>query len=254
MNKAYQLKISIKDSHPPIWRRVVVPSGLTFSQLAIILIEAMGWSGYHLWSFEFYHRKLELIEKDDMFGLEPSYGRDVADATLACIDELMESEKWFTFIYDFGDYWEHRVEIEQVIEDYEYNYPKVIKYKGDCPPEDIGGIWAYQQYLKGGIDALLEERGYSKDGEDAEYIREDLVMKFEYNEYEVGYTNEKLKNTYHVTYGEQESRSARILFDEALMYGKGFIATKNPSKIDIIKYKPSQADLSFLLKCLTDFK
>ena len=31
--KAYQLKITIKDSHPPIWRRIIVPAGLSFSQL-----------------------------------------------------------------------------------------------------------------------------------------------------------------------------------------------------------------------------
>ncbi|MDO4677688.1 MAG: plasmid pRiA4b ORF-3 family protein, partial [Eubacteriales bacterium] len=52
--KAYQLKIQIKNSHPPIWRRLIVPAGLSFSQLAVILNEAMGWCGYHLFCFELY--------------------------------------------------------------------------------------------------------------------------------------------------------------------------------------------------------
>ena len=56
--KAFQLKVVIKDSKPPIWRRVIVPAGITFSQLSMILNEAMGWSGEHLCEFEFYHLRL----------------------------------------------------------------------------------------------------------------------------------------------------------------------------------------------------
>lgn len=41
--KAFQLKVMIKNSKPPIWRRVVVPSGITFSQLSMIFNEVMGW-------------------------------------------------------------------------------------------------------------------------------------------------------------------------------------------------------------------
>ena len=51
--KAYQLKIMIKNSKPPIWRRVIVPAGLSFSQLELVLNESMGWAGSHLGSFEF---------------------------------------------------------------------------------------------------------------------------------------------------------------------------------------------------------
>ena len=60
--KAFQLKIVIKNSKPPIWRRVLVPAGITFSQLSMILNEVMGWSGYHLFEFEFYHEKIRLTE------------------------------------------------------------------------------------------------------------------------------------------------------------------------------------------------
>ena len=56
--KAFQLKVVIKDSRPPIWRRVIVPAGIMFSQLSMILNEAMGWSGEHLFRFEFYHLRL----------------------------------------------------------------------------------------------------------------------------------------------------------------------------------------------------
>lgn len=51
--KAFQLKIVIKNSKPPIWRRLIVPAGITFSQLSMILNKAMGWCGDHLFEFDF---------------------------------------------------------------------------------------------------------------------------------------------------------------------------------------------------------
>lgn len=54
--------------------------------------------------------------------------------------EYMEQQSWFTYTYDFGDHWNHRVTIEKVIMDYPNNYPTVIKFKGECPIEDSGGI------------------------------------------------------------------------------------------------------------------
>ena len=65
--KAFQLKIAIKNSKPPIWRRVIVPAGITFSQLSIILNKVMGWCGYHLFEFEFYHLELRIAEDAEEF-------------------------------------------------------------------------------------------------------------------------------------------------------------------------------------------
>ena len=110
--KAYQLKIQIQNSHPPIWRRIIVPAGLSFSQLSILLNEAMGWCGYHLTSFEFYHQKIRIeenLEEYDMWGWDEY---EMLEAGETLIDEFLDDEQWFTYIYDFGDYWKHRVTIE----------------------------------------------------------------------------------------------------------------------------------------------
>ena len=55
------------------------------------------------------------------------------DAAETLIEPFMDSKDWFTYLYDFGDYWEHRVEIENILPEYECNYPVVIKYKGNTP-------------------------------------------------------------------------------------------------------------------------
>lgn len=142
--KAYQMKIAIKDSHPPIWRRFIVPAGLSFSQLSIVLNEVMGWCGYHLSAFEFYHLGLRIEEEPEDI---PWGDYDVESASETMIEPYMDSEEWFTYVYDFGDDWNHRVTVEKMLPDYEHNYPMVLKFKGDTPYEDCGGIYRYYDLL-----------------------------------------------------------------------------------------------------------
>ena len=47
----YQLKITLADIKPPIWRRVEV-TDCTLSTLHEIIQIVMGWDGYHLWAFD----------------------------------------------------------------------------------------------------------------------------------------------------------------------------------------------------------
>ena len=49
---AHEIKIELKDSEPLIWRRVVIPTEMTFEKLHMAIQLAMGWQDYHLYSFE----------------------------------------------------------------------------------------------------------------------------------------------------------------------------------------------------------
>ncbi len=142
--KAFQIKITLKDVHPPVWRRLIVPGGYTFTDLTEIFIEAMGWSGYHLSCHYFSSLHLE-FENDPEDDYIPFGDIEVRDADEYMIDEYLEQVKSYTFTYDFGDDWEHKVEIEKILEDYDKNYPQVIKYKGDTPKEDCGGPWGFEK-------------------------------------------------------------------------------------------------------------
>lgn len=146
--KAYQLKIQIKDSHPPIWRRVIVPAGLSFSQLSIVLNKVMGWCGYHLSSFEFKYLGIQLEEDPDVFSDYCFGDCEINDSAATIIDSYLDSENWFTYTYDFGDDWQHRVTVEKRMTDYDKNYAQVLKYKGETPYEDCGGIYGYYQLLE----------------------------------------------------------------------------------------------------------
>jgi len=44
----YQLKITLREIEPPIWRRVLVLSDITFYKLHKTIQAAFGWQDYHL--------------------------------------------------------------------------------------------------------------------------------------------------------------------------------------------------------------
>lgn len=138
MSKGYQLKITIKDSHPPIWRRVIVPEHITFYDLDNIIEELFGWTHTHLFAFDFYNREVT-------FTGNPMDLEDGENDAEECIDEWMVEGLTFLYTYDFGDDWIHTVKVEKIVE-YNVRYPKVLKYKGPNMIEDCGGIWGFEEY------------------------------------------------------------------------------------------------------------
>lgn len=48
--EGYQLRIALKDI-PAVWRRVLVPAGITFRTLHRVIQFAMGWQDCHLHDF-----------------------------------------------------------------------------------------------------------------------------------------------------------------------------------------------------------
>src|SRR6266498_6137882 len=49
--QVYQIKIMLDDTHPPIWRRIIVPENMTLSKLHDVAQITMGWQDYHLHEF-----------------------------------------------------------------------------------------------------------------------------------------------------------------------------------------------------------
>ncbi|WP_278320488.1 IS1096 element passenger TnpR family protein [Clostridium vincentii] len=56
--KAYQIKIELIDSKPPIWRRVIIPADVTFKRLHDTIQFAMDWWDRDLYKFELLEEKL----------------------------------------------------------------------------------------------------------------------------------------------------------------------------------------------------
>ena len=118
--RAFQLKIVIKNSHPPIWRRIILQEGITFLQLANIFNVAMGWEGVHMFEFEITKEKTRICSNASnigFFGGAYSY----EEISTTCIDEYLERNNKLLYTYDLGDDWVHTVAVEKIIENYEYN-------------------------------------------------------------------------------------------------------------------------------------
>lgn len=215
--KAFQLKIAIKNAKPPIWRRIVVPAGITFSQLSMILNKVMGWCGYHLFEFEFYHLELRILEDAEEFE-ENGYGPfDYLEACDTFVREYLEQNEWFTYTYDLGDDWQHRVTIEKVIPDYAYDYPKVLKYKGDCPVEDCGGIYGYYDCLE-----IINDKNHPEYEERLAWMQSQGYP----DEYNMEAVNEELKQEFFYRWGKGESRPQGEIYEEHFAGNYGLNATK----------------------------
>lgn len=50
--KGYQLKITLKGTSPPVWRRIWIPADMTFRNLHEAIQYLFGWMDYHLYDFE----------------------------------------------------------------------------------------------------------------------------------------------------------------------------------------------------------
>ena len=151
---AYQFKIIIKGSKPPIWRRMLVPQGTTFEMLHQMIQCAFCWSDCHLYEFDFRTRGICITDRQ----LSENAAEDSISAE-STIDELVSDTKKFTYTYDFGDNWVHVIEVEKLIEDDTTPYARVIKYKGGIIPENCGGIDGYYRLLE---DAAQESETASE--------------------------------------------------------------------------------------------
>lgn len=152
----YQLKITLRDIHPPIWRRIQVWEDTTLAQLHTILQIVMGWEDYHLHEFVIGRRLYSVPDPDDDMN-----ERKVVDESHVPLGEVVPRVGTkFAYLYDFGDSWEHDLILEAILlPETTAQYPTCIGGERRTPPEDVGGITGYEEYLAVLADPEHEEHG-----------------------------------------------------------------------------------------------
>ena len=148
----YQLKITLADIKPPIWRRVEVED-CTLLKLNKIIQVCMGWEDCHMWLFEI---------GDEEYGddvIDAGGDMDFASARKAKLSRFVQAGvKKFRYTYDMGDNWDHVIQVEKVLEvDPQKKYPRCVEGRRSCPPEDCGGPWGYSEYLAAIADPQHEQ-------------------------------------------------------------------------------------------------
>jgi site-specific recombinase XerC len=129
----YQLKISILDIHPMIWRRIRVSSNSTIADLHYIIQIAMGWTDSHLHRFIINGEEYGVAQIGGISFTSNPHKVQLADFHLG------EKHRFF-YEYDFGDDWQHEILVEKILTSKSNNLdPVCISGKRACPPEDCGG-------------------------------------------------------------------------------------------------------------------
>jgi hypothetical protein len=138
------LTIDLVDVEPKVHRRITVPFDIRLDRLHLVIQEAMPWTNSHLYELQ--------IGGCGWGEPHPDYGRDgPMDAKKMTLAAALTDagRKTFSYIYDFGDGWEHKVKLVKTVPEIA-GLPRIqlIEAIGRCPPEDSGGPWGYREKLR----------------------------------------------------------------------------------------------------------
>jgi len=205
--KAYIINIKLENSSPLIWRRVILPAGATYRRLHDVIQNVTNfksgypYGGYHLYEFElekenrvvtedeeaylqhqhykknkaYYEERLKTIPKN-MLKLEEHYQNrlklEVRKPTGLKIDTYLESYKELTYMYDFGDGWSFKIELEDIVDDYYFGYPTLLDGAETAPPEDSGGLYGFESFLEAYYDKNHKDHKETVDWAKSQGFRE----------------------------------------------------------------------------------
>ncbi|MDO9712524.1 plasmid pRiA4b ORF-3 family protein [Paracraurococcus lichenis] len=159
--KVVSLKVTLRDTKPPIWRRLLVPGATTLGDLHRAIQAAMGWDDCHLHTFDIEGRQYGDRRTVD----------DVADENRVTLNGLTTSGVTrFAYTYDFGDNWQHAIVIEKSPPAVEaLSRPVCTAGKRRGPPEDCGGPWGYRELLD-----ILADPAHPEHAERFEWLGDDF--------------------------------------------------------------------------------
>jgi len=133
----HQLKVSLHDAKPPVWRRLEIPSAMTLDRVHAVLQIAFGWYDVHLHSFETVCGEFGVPDGEDW--------ADEGDESAVTLAQVAATEKAkVSYVYDLGDDWRHDIVVERIVPaEAGVAYPRCTGGKGTPPEDDSGGIWVF---------------------------------------------------------------------------------------------------------------
>ena len=153
--EAVELMVKLKLYPEIIWRRVITPTDITFNQLHKIIQIAFDWKNYHLYQFNIFDESgncvLNIISESEEDYESMDECQILLDLQVNLSDYINQKYR-IVYCYDFGDNWEHEITIQDINTEYNKNYPICLMGEGNAPPEDVGGVSGYKEFLKIMVD------------------------------------------------------------------------------------------------------
>lgn len=161
----YQFKITVEDvSNPTVWRRIRVPSQITFEFFSYLIVEVMGWSGYEQYAFmpNGYGKKPWILDKEED---HHQHKGTLEGSEEGISDYFVKPGDHMTYMYDMIFEWTHEVILEEI--DKFSIAPSAILLDGEgaCPPEYCGGAMYYEELKK-----ILADKNHPKFAEKKKWI------------------------------------------------------------------------------------
>jgi Plasmid pRiA4b ORF-3-like protein len=156
-----------------IWRRFLIRSDSTLTDLHNTLQIAFGWSDFHLHRFR-------IRGQDYSIGQTIVTDLDINGSEVKLADFQFRVNERFIYEYDFGDWWQHEVRVERHLSlDKKRIYPVCIAGKRAGPPEDCGGPSAFMQCRDEApweADELLERLSEDVKNRDLDSLRDQMEL------------------------------------------------------------------------------
>ena len=106
----YRLKVTLQETAPAVWRRLLVPADMSLAKFHRVLQESFGWTNSHLHCFECWSGRFGMV------GIEED-ADDLKDERRTKLASVLPNESArLTYRYDYGDDWEHLVVLERILE------------------------------------------------------------------------------------------------------------------------------------------
>jgi Plasmid pRiA4b ORF-3-like protein len=158
-SEVYQIKVTLRGSEPLIWRRIQVKSDTSLAKFHKILQRVMGWEDAHLHRFVIEGEYYGTPEEDERGS------RATRDERKYSLHAVVPPEgSHFVYDYDFGDNWQHVLALEKTLAPRAgVVYPMCVAGACACPPEDVGGIGRYHNFLEALANPTHPEHDEFKD-------------------------------------------------------------------------------------------
>ncbi|TFB73199.1 plasmid pRiA4b ORF-3 family protein [Cryobacterium glaciale] len=143
----FRLRVDLEDSHPPIWRRVIVPSNMTLDVLHAVLQTSFGWTDSHLHRFALTGDRYARQTQEILTPYDIAEGEEGMLEIELRLDQLVAKKgDSLLYTYDFGDDWDHTIKLEEVLPATDAAV-RCIDGRRQGPAEDVGGIHGWEHLL-----------------------------------------------------------------------------------------------------------
>ncbi len=174
----FQFRLCLVEVRPPVWRRIQIPADCTLARLHKVVQALMDWQDYHLHEFTVAGRAYGVPDPEDERQVVDERTVQLRDLGLSIGDRL-------EYVYDLGDNWEHVLELEEQMPGVAGTiYPVCIGGERSAPPEDVGGVSGYEEFL----DALSDP-----DHEEHEHMKAWVGRPFNPAAFSLAQANERLR-------------------------------------------------------------